>query len=205
MTRRRGDRVKGLLGHPVVYNLAQGVASANYRAARGVIRRELTPAPDERVVDLGCGTGNLAGLFVHARYVGVDLHIPYLRFARRAARGSLAAMDVGRLGFRDNTFDTAVAVGLTHHLDDSALERFARQVRRVCRAAARIVIIDIVPAQPWNLLERARQRWGERGRHLRSQEEHRRLLAAHLAVEKGYRVRSGFLEYSVLVLKVKKE
>jgi cyclopropane fatty-acyl-phospholipid synthase-like methyltransferase len=194
-----------LLRWPAVYNLAQGVASANYRAARSVIRQELMLAPGEWLIDLGCGTGNLAGLFPDARYVGVDLSLPYLRFARRAARGNFAVMDVARLGFREDTFDAAIAIGLTHHLDDGALERFAGQVRRVCRATARMIVIDIVPAQPWNLLERARQRWGERGKHLRPQEEHRRLLAAHLAVEKGYRVRSGFLEYSVLVLRVEKE
>ncbi len=66
-------------------------------------------------------------------------------------------------------------------------------------------MIDIIPPRPWNIPERARQRWAERGRYIRPPEEYRCLLPTHLAVEQMYPLRWGFLEYSVLVLRVEKE
>jgi len=193
-----------LARHPRLYSLAQKIVSANYRAVRRAIRRELALAPGQRVVDLGCGTGNLADLFPQAQYVGVDTNPAYIRFARKATRRSYAVMDVAHLGLADNTFDAAVAIGLNHHLDDETLKQFARQVRRVCKPATRAVMIDIIPPRPLNFLEHARQRWAERGRYVRPPEEYRHLLATHLTVERMYPLRWGFLEYSVIVLRVEK-
>ena len=48
------------------------------------------------------------------------------------------------------------------------------------------------------------QRWAERGRYVRPPEEYRHLLATHLTVERMYPLRWGFLEYSVIVLRVEK-
>lgn len=195
----------GLIRHPRLYSLAQKLVSADYRAIRRAIRRELPLRPGQQVVDLGCGTGNLAGLFSQARYVGVDVHPTFVRFARKTTRRPYAVMDVAHLGLPDSAFDAAVAIGLNHHLDDETLQQFARQVRRVCKPATRVVIIDIIPPRSWNILERARQQWAERGRHIRHPEEYRRLLATHLTVERMYPLRWGFLEYSVLVLRVEKD
>lgn len=190
-----------LFRHPHLYSLAQKLTSANYRAIRRAIRRELSLTPGQEVVDLGCGTGNLADLFPHARYVGVDICPTYVRFARQTTGRAFAVMDAVRLALADNAFDAAIAVGLNHHLDDEALERVACQIRRVCKPAARVVIIDIIPPRPWNVLERVRQRWAEQGRHIRHPEEYRRLLAGYLTVEQIYPLRWRFLEYSVIVAK----
>lgn len=196
-----------VIGHSFIgsflFSLAQRLASGNYRAVRQAIRQELGPLTDQWVIDLGCGTGNLADEFGGARYVGVDIDLAYLRFARRTTRGQFAAMDVTELALRDDTFDAALAVGLTHHLDDQSAERLAREIRRVCRDGAPVLVVDIVRPHRWNLPERARQRWAERGRFVRSPEDYRALFASGLTVEKTYRIRSGFLEYQVLVLRVK--
>ncbi len=198
------DCVFSLLADPSLFSLSQRLISANYRAIRWAIRRELGPLADRWIIDLGCGTGNLANEFSNACYVGVDLDPAYIRFARRATGGRFAVMDVTELALRDDIFDAALAVGLTHHLDDRSAARFARQIRRVCRTGALVLVVDIIPPRRWNLPERARQRWAERGRFVRPPEAHRALWASDLAVEKAYCIRSGFLEYQVLVLRVEK-
>lgn len=194
----------GLLNHPWLFSLAQRLASADYWAVRCAIRQELRLPPNRWVIDLGCGTGNLAGMFGQCRYVGVDLNLAYVRFAQRTSRRPFIVMDVTRLGFAEDVFDQVLAVGLSHHLNDEAMEHFAWQVRRVCRNAATVLIIDVIPPHWWNVPERIRQRWGERGGYVRTADEYCRLLASHLSVEKCYPLRSGFLEYSVLVLRVEK-
>ncbi len=187
--------------YPRLYALAQRLASANYRAIRRVIRREFPAPASQRVVDLGCGTGNLADMFPQARYIGVDICPAYTRYARQTTGQSFAVMDVAHLALAGDTFDAAIAVGLDHHLDDETLEEVTRQIRRVCRPGARIVAIDIIPPAPWNIAERLRQRWAEQGRHIRPAGEYHRLLGRHLTVERMYPLRWGFLEYIVIVAK----
>lgn len=191
-----------LIRHPHLYALAQKMVSANYRAIRRAIRRELPLAPGQRVMDLGCGTGNLSNLFPHARYVGVDICPACVCFARRTTGRSFAVMDVAHLALADDAFDAAIAVGLNHHLDDETMEQVAPQIRRVCKPETWIVIIDIAPPAPWNIVERVRQRWAEQGRHIRPAGEYHRLLGRHLTVERMYPLRWGFLEYSLIVAKI---
>lgn len=195
-----------LLDEPCFFSLAQRLVSADYRSIRQVIRQELGPVTGQWVIDLGCGTGNLADEFGGACYVGVDLDLAYVRFARRTTRGQFAVMDMTELALRDDAFDAALAVGLTHHLDDRSAKQLACEIRRVCRDRALVLIVDIVLPHRWNLLERARQRWAERGRFLRPSEVYQALLAASgLTVKEAYRIRSGFLEYQVLVMRVRKK
>lgn len=185
-----------------LFSLFQRLVSANYRAIRRTIRRELGLLVDWWVIDLGCGTGNLADEFLCTHYLGVDIDLGYLRFARRTTGRRFVVMDVTALALRDDAFDAALAVGLTHHLDDCSAERFAREIRRVCRDSARVLLIDIVQPHRWNLLERARQRWAERGRFIRPPRAYRALFEPYLVVEKTFHIRSGFLEYLVLLLRV---
>jgi SAM-dependent methyltransferase len=199
---------KLVIGHWLIdsflFAWAQRLVSANYRAVRRAIRRELGPLTGLRVVDLGCGTGNLAGEFSRARYVGVDVDLACVRFARRVTGFPFAVTDVTAPGLRDDAFDAAIAVGLIHHLDDGSAKQFACQVRRFCRDGARVLVVDIVRPRRWNLPERARQRWAERGHFIRTPDVCQALFVPYLAVERTYPLRSGFLEYQVLVLRVEK-
>ncbi|MCX7855771.1 MAG: class I SAM-dependent methyltransferase, partial [Anaerolineae bacterium] len=126
-----------LLESPLFYSLAQRLVSVDYRAIRQAIRKELGSLTGCWVIDLGCGTGNLADEFRCARYVGVDVDLGYIRFAQRTTGRQFVTMDVTELALRDDIFDAALAVGLTHHLDDFSAERFACEIRRVCRDGAR--------------------------------------------------------------------
>src|SRR5688572_7947915 len=72
-------------------------------------------SPRERVLDVGCGTGNLTiALDVAKEHAtGVDLSAPYVEFARRRASGAGLAFDVGdalNLPYPDGKFDRSVSM-----------------------------------------------------------------------------------------------
>lgn len=145
------------------------------------LARALEVRPGERLLDIGCGTG-IGTVLARGPYVGIDIDLPYLRFAhahRRSAEYAFAAMSALDLGFRDAAFDKAMLVNVAHHLSDAVLDRLLGQLRRVVRS--RVLVLDIAPdfatAVGRFLLDR------DRGAHVRQRTDLRVALARHYAID----------------------
>lgn len=103
-----------------------------------------------RVLDVGCGTGNLLrhvgqDALGMDEYVGVDLSPGMLRVARaKAAASSLRAewitADAGKLPLRDASFDTVVTASALHYWDD--LDAGLAEIRRVLRPDGHLLLAD---------------------------------------------------------------
>lgn len=108
--------------------------------------RELDCAPGSRILDLCCGTGDLALLLPRGlRPVGCDLTPAMLEIAdAKAARRRVAlpgvAGDAMRLPFANDVFDAAVVGFGIRNLPD--LERGLGEIRRVLRCGAKLVILE---------------------------------------------------------------
>lgn len=88
-------------------------------------------AGSRRVLDVGCGEGQLSRLAArhHARAVGIDPTWAQLVVARERAGGpAYAAATAARLPFRDASFDAAVACLVFEHIaeTDEAIAEVAR-------------------------------------------------------------------------------
>lgn len=139
------------------------------------MRRALDLRPGERLLDVGCGSGMGAKL-TKGTYIGVDNEMSYLRFAhgrlRHRGTHSFACMSAMQLAFADNTFDKAMMLNLVHHLDETILDRFLLELRRVVRK--QVFILDHAPDH-----DNAVSGWLlslDRGAHIRRRAELRRLL-----------------------------
>jgi SAM-dependent methyltransferase len=108
----------------------------------------LDPRPGERVIDVGCGTGDdvlaLARLVGTAgRAIGVDASATMVAAAaRRAAEAGVAAafirMDARRLAFPDAAFDGVRAERLLQHVPDP--DAALAEMVRIARPGARLVV-----------------------------------------------------------------
>lgn len=120
-----------------------------------LVRRSI-PASGGRVVDVGCGTGELAGLVrsrvPDIRWTGIDLRSE----AIAAARGKFpwaqwVEGSADRLPFHDGSFDVAVASTLFSSLPSDGLEHaVAREFARVVRPGGFVVWYDVRYGNPWN-------------------------------------------------------
>jgi ubiquinone/menaquinone biosynthesis C-methylase UbiE len=105
----------------------------------------LSPAPEERILDVGCGTGRLlqeaVGLQPSISACGVDLSAEMIRqAARRIGAARLAIADAAALPFADNSFDAVVSSSSLHHWQDPS--RALAECARVVRPGGRLVITD---------------------------------------------------------------
>ena len=98
--------------------------------------------PEDRVLDLGCGLGDLTADLagVAASVVGVDVAEAALRRARSRHPGLpfvLAEID-GKLPLQDNAFDVVWSSEVIEHVADTA--RWLSEARRVLRPGGRLLL-----------------------------------------------------------------
>lgn len=123
------------------YGARDTLASLRLRAERSALARLLDEAipRDARVLDLGCGTGQMTIFLANGRrrVVGADLARGALALAADAARrfgveGALfVETDLRRPGLGEGRFDVVLSLGVLHHTPDPraafrALARLAR-------------------------------------------------------------------------------
>jgi len=117
--------------------------------------------PGDRVVDLACGTGDLAELAQRrgARVVALDRAREMLRSAKRRRVAGLVRSDVEQLPLRDGCASAATCgFALRNFTDPAAV---LRECARVLRAGGRLALVEV--GVPTGALARAGHRvWFER-------------------------------------------
>ena len=124
------------------------MTGGRHHAWRRLLARSLV-RPGDRVVDVGCGTGDLAFACAQAgarEVTGVDFAPQMLELARAKARGHAAALsfalaDATSLPFADRSLDVWCAAFVLRNIPqlDAALE----EAHRVLRPGGRIGVLDI--------------------------------------------------------------
>lgn len=102
------------------------------------IYRFLVP-PGQRVLELGCGTGDLLAALRPAEGVGVDFSAEHLRRAAQKHPGlTFIHADVHDLGALQGPFDVIILSELVNDAWD--IQRILQQARRLCAPHTRIIL-----------------------------------------------------------------
>lgn len=167
--------MRQILALPAAYKAFSSLVGAEH-SRRVYVDQYVRPKPGDRVLDIGCGPGELLEFMPHVEYFGFDLSPAYIESARRryGDRGRFYCQRVSEASaFVQNagSYDVALASGVLHHLDDrEALELFGI-AHRALRPGGRLVTYDgaYVPGQSKMaayLLSK------DRGRHVRPAERY---------------------------------
>jgi SAM-dependent methyltransferase len=177
MRARSGGVVRGLrsiLALPGAYRSFARLIGAH--SARAIFAAEyVRPLRRQRILDIGCGPGDLVPYLAGAEYVGFDSSAEYVASARATYGGIGASFVHDRVGphlvGRFSSFDTVIASGVVHHLDDADAIQLFEIAHASLRPGGRIVTFDGCYADGQGALARAMLSH-DRGRYVRSAEEY---------------------------------
>jgi ubiquinone/menaquinone biosynthesis C-methylase UbiE len=132
--------------------------------ARQELIKQAQIQPDQRVLDIGCGTGTLVVLlkrkYATAQIVGLDPDPKALRRAEKKVRraGVAVKLDDGfadELPYEEHTFDRVLSSFMFHHLEGQEQEEMMREVLRVLKPGGSFHLLDFAGGE-----DGAHGRWG---------------------------------------------
>jgi ubiquinone/menaquinone biosynthesis C-methylase UbiE len=106
------------------------------------------PKRGERVLDIGCATGNLLRALSRrgldqADLAGIDPDPKALRRARRKVRGArIEQGSAAKLPYQDQSVDVVFSTLMFHHLDAETKDAALAEVARVLRPGGRFLLAD---------------------------------------------------------------
>ena len=105
-----------------------------YKIHANVLTKEIKP--DESVLDLGCGYGRMAPLFVN--YTGVDFSHEFIEEAKAMFPDkTFLCADLNKLPFKDKEFDVGFAISMKHmivaNLGEEKWKKMEDECKRVCK------------------------------------------------------------------------
>jgi SAM-dependent methyltransferase len=167
--------IRRILGRPAVFHAFNVVIGAP-RAREIVVRDHVRARPGQRVLDIGCGTGEIVPFLPDVEYDGFDESADYIRAACAhypTARFSCARIDSHAIC--PESFDLALAIGVLHHLNDVEALELLRVAYASLRPGGRLITLDGCYVDGQSLVSR----WllaGDRGRYVRARDAYLQLM-----------------------------
>jgi len=192
-----------LAENPRSFTWLRKIAEADFRAVRRIVRRDLDLKRPCRVLDLGCGTGELAPLFRNHDYLGLDLSRRYISYARSRFGGMrFGVSDAAQLPLRRDSCDRVLIFGVLHHMDDQLARRVVLEVARVLRPGGLFLLLeDRREVAAWNLPGRLIHSL-DAGDNIRDREGYVSLIPPKLFhPERTFAFVSGICEYYGFLLR----
>jgi SAM-dependent methyltransferase len=198
--------IRSLLDAPWVYRCYQALVGGP-RSHRLFVQDFVRPFAGMRVLDIGCGPGDILDHLHDVEYRGLDASPGYvatarLRHGRRASFScqQLSEADAGEPA----SYDLVIAHGLLHHLDDADARRLFRLAWAALRPGGRCCTLDGVFADRQSSVAR----WliaHDRGRHVRTEPAYRAIArTAFPDVISTVRHDMMHIPYTLLIMECRK-
>jgi 2-polyprenyl-3-methyl-5-hydroxy-6-metoxy-1,4-benzoquinol methylase len=180
---QRSTGFYSVLSLPTAYTLFERAIGA-LKGRATVLRESVRPRPGQRILDIGCGPGDVLGFLPPGvRYVGFDESKAYIHAARTrfGHRGEFYCERVEEKNLENHaSFDIVLAFGILHHLDDTEALHLFRLAHHALKPGGSLFTLDGCytpnqsPLARWLLSM-------DRGKNVRTEEGYRELAATTFA------------------------
>ena len=175
------------------------IVEFNFRQEKNIIKHRLVVQRGDRVLDLGCGTGEFSYLFPPESYTGIDIDPSNIAYANRHYKEKQFLIADGRkLPFGQHSFDKILVVGILHHLDNTECSEVLGEIKRVLKPGGSVLIMEDTKSDFWltGLTHRLDQ-----GAHIRARDDWRRILSSIFKIDLDLPFTSGICRYTAFLLR----
>jgi 2-polyprenyl-3-methyl-5-hydroxy-6-metoxy-1,4-benzoquinol methylase len=136
--------VRAILSHPIIYSSFQSLMGA-HKARLNFVRNFVKPFPGMKVLDIGCGPGDILAYLPDVDYRGFDISEDYISQARKkfGTRGEFNCKQLQEADLAGlPPFDVVLSLGLLHHLDDDVAIDVMQIASKALKPGGRLLTID---------------------------------------------------------------
>jgi SAM-dependent methyltransferase len=162
---------------PFLYKLFQDAIGGN-ALRRSFIESHVRAEAGDKLIDIGCGPGEILRWLPDVDYLGFDFNPAYIATAERThnRKGTFVIGDTKALWhdprFRDA--DVVIALGILHHLEDEEAEHCIRFAHRALKPGGRFLCFDACWISNQTFLSRYVMS-KDRGQNIRTEQMYRHL------------------------------
>ena len=135
--------LRTVLSLPWAYRAYSRLISRQH--AEKLVREYVKPLPGNRVLDIGCGPGDILAHLPDVDYFGFDMNERYIEEAnaRFGDRGNFFCRRVNQEAIeRPRSFDIVMALGVLHHLDDEEAMKLFHLAHYSLKPGGRLITFD---------------------------------------------------------------
>jgi cyclopropane fatty-acyl-phospholipid synthase-like methyltransferase len=169
--------LRRVLSVPAAYSFLQDFLGGN-KGRRTFVLDHVRASPNQRVLEIGCGTAQNLDYLPPVDYVGFDASAEYVEAAhgRYPGRGTFICESLTTTSVRDlRPFDVVIASGIMHHLDDDEVDSMLALASAALVEGGRLVTIDPCFTDPQSAVARFVIS-KDRGQNVRSLQQYEQLV-----------------------------
>ncbi len=177
---------------PWIFDILRNI---NFVKEKELIQSTFFDDAGKAILDIGCGTGAFAPLFLKSAYYGIDIAPHYIAYAQQHKKGNFKVMDATRLEFPDEMFDYALIMAVLHHCDSAAVQQILQEMRRVLKIRGKALIIEVSHSTALDNAVFRFLRKFDKGDYIRSPREYAQFIVPYFKIEQEMTFRSGLYVY----------
>lgn len=191
-----------ILSHPTIYTTYQKIVGG-YRARKLFVENNVNAKVGQKILDIGCGPGDILDFLPNVDYTGLDLDANYIEQAKKkyGKRGRFICAGVDDLDFNTTSkFDIVIAAGVLHHLDDKQCFNLFSIAKKALKLNGRFISFDGVYIPNQNKIAKYFLQ-KDRGQFIRTQSEYEKLTKSMFSsVESNIDEQYFYIPYTSIIM-----
>ena len=135
--------IRSILSFPTIYRYFYKLVGGHVRSF--YVNEFIRPKDGDRILDIGCGPGDILEYLPQVKYWGFDINNKYIEKAKKrfGNRGTFVCKKLTKeLYMEYSDFDIVLATGILHHLSDNEAINLFELAHSALKPGGRLITFD---------------------------------------------------------------